>query len=238
MFRAADRYRARGERIEAGDGVDERRLAGAIRPDEAGDLAAPDGEAHIVHRREAGEGLDRVLDTQGLRSCGGFAVRRLRQAWPAEPTLREFGVADDPGRPQPQHQQHGKADADDRHAEDLGNMNWPQGKATFEFLQHFLQNHHEPDAHHGAGHGSHAAEDQHRDIDEGHVKIEVLRGECAQHMAVERACHGGKAAGDHPCHVAHALRADAQCQSCRFVVTHRLHHQAVAAVLVEPWRPG
>ena len=55
-------------------------------------------------------------------------------------------------------------------------------------------------------------------------------------MAVEGAGNSGEAAGDQPCDVTHALRTDAKGQRRCLVVTHGAHHQAVAAVLVEPGR--
>jgi hypothetical protein len=65
---ALETDRAFAERVEAREAVEERRLAGAVRSDEADDAAAADGEGHLVQRRDAAEADRDVGDLeQGLR---------------------------------------------------------------------------------------------------------------------------------------------------------------------------
>src|SRR5207244_5390397 len=59
---SAEPYLARIRRQEAAHHVEERRLAGAVGPDETGDRAAGDPQAHAVKRREAAEALLHVVD--------------------------------------------------------------------------------------------------------------------------------------------------------------------------------
>src|SRR5439155_239986 len=53
--------------VEAGEHVEERRLAGAVGADEAVDLAALDGEAHLRERDEPAEALGDTLDLEERR---------------------------------------------------------------------------------------------------------------------------------------------------------------------------
>ena len=65
--------------VEAGEHVEERGLARAVGADEAVDLAAADGEAHLRERREAAEALGDALDLEE-RGRGGRFRRRHRRA--------------------------------------------------------------------------------------------------------------------------------------------------------------
>ena len=67
----------RGDRVEAGDAVEERRLAGAVGPDEAHDGPGLDGEAHAVVGDELPEFLGDVLY---LKQCQGRHLLFPRQA--------------------------------------------------------------------------------------------------------------------------------------------------------------
>src|SRR5262249_43826659 len=63
--------------VEAGDAVEHRRLAGAVRPDQCGDIAASGREREIVDCHQAAETHAEVLDAQH-----GREVRRpSRLAW-------------------------------------------------------------------------------------------------------------------------------------------------------------
>ena len=68
--------------VDAADAVEQRGLAGAVRPDQAADLAAPDIEGHAVHRDDAAKthhnaeyAQQRVRLTLGLRR--GTTERRI-----------------------------------------------------------------------------------------------------------------------------------------------------------------
>ena len=50
--------------VEARDDVERRRLAGAVRPDQPGDLALVDRERDVVERDDAAEGPGHVLDRE------------------------------------------------------------------------------------------------------------------------------------------------------------------------------
>ena len=75
----AQRDAALGRLVEAGDAVEDRGLAGAVRADEGGDVAAADVEGEIVDGDEAAEAHGQVLDRRaaGRRASG---VRRRRVA--------------------------------------------------------------------------------------------------------------------------------------------------------------
>ena len=57
--------------IEAGDQVEERRLAGAVGPDQAEDLAGADLEVDAVERLQAAERLAQPLDDEQRLPRGG-----------------------------------------------------------------------------------------------------------------------------------------------------------------------
>src|SRR5690606_25274875 len=54
-FRAADRHAAAGQTVEAGDRIEQRRLAGAIAADKADNAAAFDVEVDLIHRLDRTE---------------------------------------------------------------------------------------------------------------------------------------------------------------------------------------
>ena len=60
--RMRERDPALGRLVEAGDAVEHRRLAGAVRPDQRGDVAAADGEGEVVDGDQAAEAHGQVLD--------------------------------------------------------------------------------------------------------------------------------------------------------------------------------
>ena len=53
-----------GRLVEAGDAVEHGGLAGAVRPDQRGDVLAPDIEGHIVDGDEPAEAHGQVLDLE------------------------------------------------------------------------------------------------------------------------------------------------------------------------------
>ena len=55
-------------RVHAGDQVEERRLAGAVRADQGDDAAGLDAEVHVLDRGDAAEGLEQLLDLEHRRS--------------------------------------------------------------------------------------------------------------------------------------------------------------------------
>src|ERR1700722_14554671 len=57
-----------GRPIEAGDAVEQRGLAGAVRSDQSRDLALARGEVEIVDGEEAAEAHGQVLDREQRRS--------------------------------------------------------------------------------------------------------------------------------------------------------------------------
>ena len=76
-------------REDAVDEIEQRRLAGAVRADEAEDLVFGDGEAQILHRGETAEALAQVLDGsaapsfQHLSQSAASAGRASPSARPA-----------------------------------------------------------------------------------------------------------------------------------------------------------
>ena len=74
-----DRPRARPQR--AGDAVEERRLAGAVRADQHAALAGRDVERHAVDRAQAAEILREAADSE--RGAGHAATVRVRACAPA-----------------------------------------------------------------------------------------------------------------------------------------------------------
>src|SRR5215510_9797308 len=73
--------------VEAGDAVEHRRLAGAVRPDQRGDIAASGREREIVDGHQAAEAHAEVLDAQQWREVRGSS----RLAWAR--TVRRSVVA-------------------------------------------------------------------------------------------------------------------------------------------------
>src|SRR6185369_7792621 len=65
---AEERDRAGVPRKVAGQQIEERRLARAVRPDDQAPLARLDRERDIGDRRQAAEGLFQVLDTKRFHS--------------------------------------------------------------------------------------------------------------------------------------------------------------------------
>ena len=59
-----ERYHAFGRLVEAGDAVEDRRLAGAIRADECGNVVARRDEGEIADRDKTAEAHGEVLQAQ------------------------------------------------------------------------------------------------------------------------------------------------------------------------------
>ena len=82
---AAERDRAARQRNDAGQKIECRAFPGAVRADEAQNLAGSDLKTDVVHRNQSAEGLPRGAHLQQGRSRGGsFSLRqrhlrRLRQ---------------------------------------------------------------------------------------------------------------------------------------------------------------
>jgi hypothetical protein len=70
---------ARRRRVEAGDAVEQRRLARAVGADQADDLAALHAEGHVVVGHQAAEALGHVADVEQAHRASAFAARRARQ---------------------------------------------------------------------------------------------------------------------------------------------------------------
>ena len=81
-FPAEHRDRAARRSQHAGDQVEGRALAGAVRADQRHDLAGPDVEGNVVDRDHAAELLARMVD---LQQHGG----RVRLLWPRAGKVRE-----------------------------------------------------------------------------------------------------------------------------------------------------
>ena len=71
---------ARGDRDQRGHHADQRALAGAVRPQQAEDLALGDAEVHVLHGFKIAVALDDIFDRDGRRA----AARRSRS-----PALRD-----------------------------------------------------------------------------------------------------------------------------------------------------
>src|SRR5205823_4772759 len=67
---------ARRGAVEAGEHVEERRLAGAVRADQADDRALGDREVEVVDREQAAELLTDVVGHEQVGACGGLAHPR------------------------------------------------------------------------------------------------------------------------------------------------------------------
>ena len=76
-FRALEADRAGARAQSAGDQIERRALARAVRPDEAEDLALAHFEGHLVDRQESSEALGEPLDRQASSLHG--VERRFRQ---------------------------------------------------------------------------------------------------------------------------------------------------------------
>src|SRR5262249_45349493 len=63
---------------DAIDQIEERRLAGTVRPDEAENFAALDGEAQLAHRLHAAETLADLIHLQKSRHSSTRCVRANR----------------------------------------------------------------------------------------------------------------------------------------------------------------
>ena len=103
--------RSRGGLDEAAEDVEERRLAGAVRPDQAAG-AAREGDGHVVDRGHPREADGEVLDLDHgdfLRGAGGLRNGRDDQAPEVREVLREL-LGDPAGGGQEHLQQ---ADAED-----------------------------------------------------------------------------------------------------------------------------
>ena len=66
-----------GRLVEAGDAVEHRGLAGAVRPDQRGDVVPPDLEGDVVDGDESAEAHGEVLDLEqrdrsATASCAGL----------------------------------------------------------------------------------------------------------------------------------------------------------------------
>src|SRR5262249_20703826 len=61
---AVEAHAALAGRVEAGDHVEQRRLAGAVRPDDREDLAGAHREAHPAERSQRSEMLGQPLDLE------------------------------------------------------------------------------------------------------------------------------------------------------------------------------
>src|SRR5262245_52370346 len=73
--------------VVAGDHVEERGLAGAVRPDDPEQIARRDREAHVRHGGETAEALRHALERQERRLAHACALRALsRDATPTSPS--------------------------------------------------------------------------------------------------------------------------------------------------------
>ena len=87
---------ARGRLVDAGEHVEERRLAGAVRADQADDRALRDGEVDVVHGDEAAELLPHLdgLEQVAVGRSRAHSPRRSVEARPPRrpPRTRPCGV--------------------------------------------------------------------------------------------------------------------------------------------------
>jgi hypothetical protein len=79
------------ERVEARQAIEERRLAGAVRADEADDVAARDRERHPVEGDDAAETDRHVLDLE-QRWFDGLAPARSNARTIGRPPAKETGA--------------------------------------------------------------------------------------------------------------------------------------------------
>ena len=87
---AERRDRADGRLDEAAEDVEERRLAGAVRADQAAGAAGED-DAHVVDRRDAGEAHREALDLDHGGFLSAAACSRTRAATSRPSLARSFG---------------------------------------------------------------------------------------------------------------------------------------------------
>src|SRR4029077_2293229 len=76
--RAAKRDRSGLRRVDAVDQIEQRRLAGAVRPDQAQNFSLAEHEAEIVHGLQAAEALADVVELKDRRHSSTFWVRGKR----------------------------------------------------------------------------------------------------------------------------------------------------------------
>ena len=96
---AGEQDRALRRRQHAGDDVEQRRLAGAVRADQTDDFAAPDRNRDVAVRDEAAESLPDVVGFEQARviappPCAGATARRSLPGLPAR-SARSAAVDDE-----------------------------------------------------------------------------------------------------------------------------------------------
>src|SRR6185312_1482306 len=74
---------AGARRQKAADQIEERRFAGAVRPDDRAQLAFGDAERHVLHRHETAEAFGRIPDFEHVHAASQAA--RLRRMKPSRP---------------------------------------------------------------------------------------------------------------------------------------------------------
>src|SRR6266566_3244515 len=82
-------HAATGWLEQAGDAVEKRGLAGAVRPDQRKDLAPSDLKAHAVHRDQAAEALGQVGQLQDVVRGAGS----VHHAWACSITVSSSSTA-------------------------------------------------------------------------------------------------------------------------------------------------
>ena len=85
-LRMIELHRSLGRLVEAGDAVEHGGLAGAVRPDQRGDVLAPDIEGHVVDGGEPAEAHGEVLDLEQGFGLPPPHARPSLTRWP--PTAR------------------------------------------------------------------------------------------------------------------------------------------------------
>src|SRR5581483_5853836 len=85
---------AGGRREVAGDQVEQRRLAGAVGPDDAGDRALGDREGDLADRRQAAEVLGQVADLE--QAHAGFRRRRFSRPFTPPGAIRISSTSSSP----------------------------------------------------------------------------------------------------------------------------------------------
>jgi hypothetical protein len=77
---AVERNLAGGRLVVAGNDVEQRRFAGAVRTDNAEDFALVDGEGHVGDRSQAAEAFGQIVDLKKVSHQA--ALRSIRETRP------------------------------------------------------------------------------------------------------------------------------------------------------------
>ena len=178
--------------VEAGNHVDQRRLARAVRSDQSDDLALAHGEIDAVERPHAAELLDdvRARSSSARSPDGGCSRRPLEHAVKHRPSSATASAAAgavpaDVARPQPFDRADdavGRQDQDDERRAGIGDQ-----RIVLRDAKPFAQEYDQQRPDDGAEWPRAAADHRHDQACRHQRQIEVLRRDDTQHLRHQRA---------------------------------------------------